>query len=161
MFSFFKKKNKNKSKNKVEMVQMIAIPDIRKHLVDSYLERDELKESIKEYEKNNEILIQEANDYKEKYEAALIVSDNLKKQCKDCESEIKQLKKDVSCKMNELREKDEKITKLEEEKILIKNKTQKEYEKAVKNFKEEIIKELKNTKGNLSKDYVLKIIRSY
>lgn len=95
MFRFFKKKNKNKSKNKVEMVQMIAIPDIRKHLVDSYLEGDELKESIKEYEKNNEILTQESKDYKEKYEAALMVSDNLKKQCKNYESEIKQLKKNI------------------------------------------------------------------
>ena len=147
---------------KTQSMQEIKVPDLKQYLVNGYNEIREVKKEKAELE----IQIEELNKNKQLYEGALVTLDEFRKRDEENQKEISRLKEKLENKENE-------IYSLNSEINTYKIK-QKDYEAKERNFDEHIeiaknssvsvyvkilSQNIKNTKGNLSKEKVLEIIR--
>lgn len=144
-------------------VKEIKVPDLKQYLVNGYNEIRKVKQEKIELE--NELEKEKKN--KQLYEGALVTLDEFRKRDEENNKEISRLREKIRYKQNEIdsinselntykirqHEYDEKEKKYSAN---IKN----EIEIAMKDLKNEIISNIKNTKGNLSKDTIISIINN-
>lgn len=129
-------------------IRTIQVPDLKQYIVNGYEEIREVKAANIELQKQ----IDEEKKYKMLYENALVTVDEFNKIKEDDKKEIERLK-------IILNKNDKKIYELNSElnnyKIAEREFTKKARKEAVKTIEDKIIE----TKGNLSKEKVLRIIR--
>ena len=169
MLNLFKKKEKQVD-TELENIQMIPVPDIRAYMLKGY-------EEIKGVKEQNEKLLEEkinfeneANKNKQLYEAQLIVSQEFENRCRKLDKDLdweKSKRKDE----NEKRQADidlnlQRIDKLKEEKYILEEKLknikkyqEEEYKSRLKEYKNKLIVEIANTKGRISKDIIINLIK--
>lgn len=146
---------------KTESVKEIKVPDLKQYLVNGYEEIRQVKKENIELENQ----LEEEKKNKQLYEGALVTLSEFKQRDKDNKNEIDRLK-------NKIKEKEQEINNINSQLNTYKIR-QIEYDKREKNLKNEInenvkakidilkdniCNEIKNTKGNLSKDRIIDII---
>lgn len=139
----------------------IAVPDLKQYLINGYKEIREVKAKKEELKED----LENARKYKDLYDAALVTLEEFRKR----DEENKEIQTRLENKINK---KETEITKLNEQvntyKILgveinkkieniVKNE---ERNNAIKGYKEKLINEINNTKGNISKSKLFYIINS-
>ena len=132
----------------------IAVPDLKQYLINGYKEIREVKAEKEELKEN----LENARKYKDLYDAALVTLEEFRKRDEE--------NKEIQTKLeNKINKKETEITKLSEQvntyKILEVETNQKieniekvkneERNNAIKGYKEKLINEINNTKGNISK----------
>lgn len=147
---------------KTQSMQEIKVPDLKQYLINGYNEIREIKKEKAELE----IQLEEMSKNKQLYEGTLVTLDEFRKRDEENQKEIGRLKE-------KLKNKEDEIYSLNSEVNTYKIK-QKDYEAKEKKFDEHIeiaknssilvyvkilSQNIKNTKGNLSKEKVLEIIR--
>lgn len=143
-------------------VQQIKVPDLKQYLLDGY-------EEIREIKKINEQLqleLEEKTKYKILYDGALVTLEEFKTREKEDKDKIDNLQTKLNENQEEIYKLNDllntyKIKQLEADKQLknIDKLIQDNIKSAIINFKETIINLIKNTKGNISKDKVCKLIQ--
>lgn len=164
LINLFNKKEKAEMivEEKLPDVQQIKVPDLKKYLLDGY-------EEIREIKKINEQLqleLEEKTKYKILYDGTLVTLEEFKTREKEDKDKIDNLQTKLNEKQEEIYKLNDllntyKIKQLEVDKQL-KNTDkliQDNINSAIINFKETIINLIKNTKGNISKDKVCKLIQ--
>lgn len=166
MVSLFKNKKvkKQEADTQIENIKMIAIPDIREYMVQGYKEIEQVKKDKELTEKSRDSYKQDAEKFEKLYDATLIALNEFKQRDERNENKIAELKSKLETEM-ELRKQDnknnkEEINKLQEEIIILNNQIKKLKNTEKEVIKKELIKTTKETKGNLSKDKVIEIIKS-
>lgn len=165
MISLFKnKKVKKKEDTQIENIKMIAVPDIREYMIQGYKEIEQVKQDKEAMEKARDNYKQEAEEFEKLYEATLIALNEFKQRDGRNVSKITELENKLEAEM-EFRKRDNKtqkdeINKLQEEIIVLNNKSKKVENTTREKVKTELIKIIKNTKGNLSKDKAIQIIET-
>lgn len=146
---------------KQDNIQEIKVPDLKQYLVSGY-------EEIREVKKQNSILEKELEEQKKNellYKATLVTLNEFRKRDEENKSEIEGLKNKIIDKNEEINNINNELNtyKIREQEVEVKKiQIEKEIENAEYCAREELKKNLKNkvkeTKGNLSKDKVVKII---
>ena len=150
-------------KQEMQEVKEIKVTDLKQYIVNGYEEIRKVKQEKIELE--NEL--EEEKKNKQLYEGALVTLDEFRRRDEENNKEISRLRKKLRDKQNEVdsinselntykirqHEYDEKEKKYSTN---IKN----EIEIATKDLKQKIISNIKNTKGNLSKDTIISIINN-
>lgn len=146
---------------KQESVKEIKVPDLKQYLVNGYEEIRQVKKENIELENQ----LEEEKKNKQLYEGALVTLSEFQQRDKDNKNEINRLK-------NKIKEKEQEINNINSQLNTYKIR-QIEYDKREKNLKNEInenvkrkinilkdniCNNIKNTKGNLSKDKVIDIV---
>ena len=141
----------------------IAVPDLKQYLINGYKEIREVK---KEKEKL-ELDLDNAKKYKDLYDGTLITLDELRKRDNENKKYQIELKEKIGLKEKEISELKEqvntyKITEYEtNNKIDNIEKIKKEAKNTgIKEYKENLIQEISNTKGTISKSKLFDIINS-
>lgn len=141
----------------------ITVPDLKQYLVNGYKEIREVKQKNEELKEE----LENEKKYKDLYDSTLVALNEFK----DRDEENKEMQNKLETKINI---KEEEILRLKEQintyRILeietnkkiekIEQIKKEEQNKAIKEFKEELIKEINNTKGTISKSKLFSIINS-
>lgn len=142
-------------------VKEIKVPDLKQYLVNGYEEIRQVKQKNIELENK----LEEESKNKQLYEGTLVTLSEFKQRDDENKKEIERL-------INKIENKNKKISNLNSQLNTYKIR-QNEYDKKEKNlkteieeniksaifkFKEKLCDEIKNTKGNLSKDKFIEII---
>ncbi len=166
MVSLFKNKKakKQEADTQIENIKMIAVPDIREYIVQGYKEIEQVKKDKELTEKSRDNYKQDAEKFEKLYDATLIALNEFKQRDERNENKIAELKSKLETEM-EFRKQDnknnkEEINKLQEEIIILNNQIEKSKNTEKEVIKKELIKTTKETRGNLSKDKVIEIIKS-
>ena len=166
--------NKKEEQEKIEITviddnkelpdfRKIAIPDLKQYLINGYNEIREVKKEKEELEKE----LEDTKKYKDLYDSTLVVLNEFKD--RDEENKNIQIKTE-----NKIKEKEKEISDLKEQintyKILeietnkkienIEKIKQEEKNNGIKEYKEKLVEEINNTKGNISKSKLIGIISS-
>lgn len=143
-------------------VKQIKVPDLKQYLVNGYEEIRKVKQKNIELENR----LEEEKKNKQLYDGALVTLDEFRKRDDDNQKEILRLKQKIKDKQDEI---DNLNSELNTYKI-----KQNEYDKKEKNLKQEIEEEkrwalanykkrlcndIRNTKGVLSKDKIISLIK--
>lgn len=165
MISLFKtKKVKRQEENKqLENIKMIAVPDIREYMIQGYKEIEQVKQDKEAIEKSRDNYKQDAEKFEKLYEATLVTLNEFKQRDDSNIKEIADLKRKLEAE-KDFRKQDnkdnkEEINKLQEEIIMLNNKNREIENTTKEKIKNELIGQIKKTKGNLSKDKVIEIIK--
>lgn len=141
----------------------IAVPDLKQYLINGYKEIREVKAEKEKLELD----LDDAKKYKDLYNGSLITLDEFRKrddENKKCQIELKEKIKLKEREMSELKEQlnTYKITEYETNKKIenIEKVKNEERNNAIKGYKEKLINEINNTKGNISKSKLFYIINS-
>lgn len=166
--------NKKEEQEKIEITviddnkelpdfRKIAIPDLKQYLINGYNEIREVKKEKEELEEE----LEDTKKYKDLYDSTLVVLNEFKD--RDEENKNIQIKTE-----NKIKEKEKEISDLKEQintyKILeietnkkienIEKIKQEEKNNGIKEYKEKLVEEINNTKGNISKSKLIGIISS-
>ena len=158
LLDIFKKKEQKK-----ENVEMIAIPDIRDYVLKGYDEIREVKQEKERIEKARDNYKKEAEDNKKLYDTTLIALNEFKKRDEENQSKIDYLKNELEQEKIS-RESDNKtnkntINELKEQNLNLENKLKELSYTIEEDLTNQIIEDIKKTKGQLSKERVIKIIK--
>lgn len=141
----------------------IAVPDLKQYLINGYKEIREVKAEKEKLELD----LDDAKKYKDLYNGSLITLDEFRKrddENKKCQIELKEKIKLKEREISELKEQlnTYKITEYETNKKIenIEKVKNEERNNAIKGYKEKLINEINNTKGNISKSKLFYIINS-
>lgn len=141
----------------------IAVPDLKQYLINGYKEIREVKAEKEKLELD----LDDAKKYKDLYNGSLITLDEFRKrddENKKCQIELKEKIKLKEREISELKEQlnTYKITEYETNKKIenIEKVKNEEKNNAIKGYKEKLINEINNTKGNISKSKLFYIINS-
>lgn len=148
---------------KKQEVKEIKVPDLKQYLVNGYNEIRQVKQEKIKLE--NEL--EEEKKNKQLYEGTLVTLDEFRKRDEENNKEISRLREKIRDKQNEIDSINSKLNTYkirqheydEKEKKYSAN-IRNEIEIATKDLKQEIISNIKNTKGNLSKDTIINIINN-
>lgn len=171
MLKFLKKKEKESDKE-AENIEMIPVPDIRAYMIKGYEEIREVKRENEELKQKVKDLTAESIKNKQLYEAQLVVAQEFENRYNkldgDFKEENKKRQEDSAKFEKQINIKQELIDKLKEENYILEEKYKniKRYQKqkqeeAVKEYKDKLIFEIKDTKGRMSKDIVIDIIEHF
>lgn len=148
---------------KKEEVKEIKVPDLKQYLVNGYNEIRQVKKEKIELENK----LEEEKKNKQLYEGALVTLDEFRKRDEENNNEISRLREKIKDKQNEIDDINSKLNtyKIRQHEYDKKEKEyreniRKEIEIATIDLKQEIIRNIKNTKGNLSKDTIINIINN-
>ena len=165
MLSIFKKREIKKDEQKeeqLENIKMIAVPDIIEYMIQGYKEIEQIKTEKQSIEQSRDNYKADSKKFEKLYDATLVTLNEFKRRDIKNEEEIKRLKERYE---NEqiMRETDNKenkkeINKLQEDIIILNNKLTKAEKESIRLFKTTLIKKVKETKGNLSKEKIIEII---
>lgn len=149
--------------NELPDFRKIAIPDLKQYLVKGYEEIREVKKEKEELKEKLEI----AKKYKDLYDSSLVTLDEFKKRDEENKEMQTKLEKKINEKENEISNLKEqvntyKILEIEINKKIenIKRIKREEKSNGIKEYKEKLIQDINNTKGNISKSKLFSIINS-
>lgn len=169
IINLLKKKNENDTINitvvdnnkELPDFRKIAVPDLKQYLIKGYEEIRQVKKEKEELEEK----IEEAKKYEHLYKASLVTANEYEKRCEETNELLKKYKSKLAWKNKEYDELEEELNdyKIQENEL---KKKQEEIEKividrsvkAIDEYKEKLIKELNNYKGNISKSKLINII---
>ena len=166
---FFKKEEKTE---KIEITviddnkelpdfRKITVPDLKQYLINGY---DEIREVKKEKEelKND---LEKAKTYEDLYNATLVTLEEFRKRDEENKTNLRKLEYKINEKENEISNLKEqvntyRILEIETNKKIENIEKIKKEEKSngIKEYKEKLIQEITNTKGNISKSKLFSII---
>ena len=166
------RKKENPEKIKITVVddnkelpdfRKIAVPDLKQYLINGYKEIREVKAEKEKLELD----LDDAKKYKDLYNGSLITLDEFRKRDNENKKYQIELKEKMKLKEREISELKEqlntyKITEYETNKKIenIEKVKNEERNNAIKEYKEKLINEINNTKGNISKSKLFYIINS-
>lgn len=166
---FFKKEEKTE---KIEITviddnkelpdfRKITVPDLKQYLINGY---DEIREVKKEKEKLKNDL-EKAKTYEDLYNATLVTLEEFRKRDEENKTNLRKLEYKINEKENEISNLKEqvntyRILEIETNKKIENIEKIKKEEKSngIKEYKEKLIQEITNTKGNISKSKLFSII---
>lgn len=150
----FKRKDETALAVKEPEVVSVAVPDIKKYLVDEYERVAALKEKLEECEAK----LEESVELKFKYDATLVTLDEYSKRLEQAEWRIKSERDKVTVARSETaRAKDELNTyKIKLHDAALTKEAIKD--EIIEEFKAELVGKINEIKGNLSKKCVLEVI---
>lgn len=169
MFNLFKKKENVEitvidDNEQLPDIRKIAIPDLKQYLLKGYEEIREVKQEKEELKEKLENALQ----YKELYEASLVINFEFETRDKENKEKIEKLESKLNSALNdnynlkeqlneykirenELQEKEDNINTL---KLLA-------IENAIKEYNNRLIDEIEKLKGNISKSKLVNLIRDF
>lgn len=148
---------------KKQELREIKVPDLKQYLVNGYNEIRQVKQEKIELENK----LEKEKKNKQLYEGALVTLDEFRRRDEENNKEISRLREKIRYKQNEIDSINSKLNTYkirqheydEKEKKYSAN-IKNEIEIATKDLKNEIISNIKNTKGNLSKNTIISIINN-
>lgn len=165
MFKFIEKIKNKSTKNKYKNnVEMIAVPELRSYIIKGYEEITQIK---KDHEKlENDYIFEKAEKerYKQLYEATLVTTKEFSDRYDADKLTIERLKKvNLSERQNyekQLSDANNSIDELKEKVFSYENNIKKIKTEIKEEIKEDLTSKIKQTKGHLTKDIILSIIKS-
>lgn len=166
--------NKKEEQEKIEITvvddnkelpdfRKIAIPDLKQYLINGYEEIREVKKQKEDLKKE----LENAKKYKDLYDATLVTLNEFKRRDEENKKAQIKMEKDINEKeirMSALKEQVNtyKILEIETNKKIenIEKIKQEEKNNGIKEYKEKLVEEINNTKGNISKSKLIGIISS-
>ena len=166
MITLFKnrKVKKQEEDTQIENIKMIAVPDIREYMIQGYKEIEQVKQDKETMKKSRDNYKQDAEKFEKLYDATLIALNEFKQRDERNINKIAGLENKLN-EEREFRKQDnkknkEEINKLQEEIIILKNKKGKIENTEREKTKTKLTEQIKKTKGNLSKDKVIELIKA-
>jgi hypothetical protein len=162
LIKLFDKKKEMIIEETLPDVQHIKVPDLKQYLLNGYKEIREIKQENEQLQ----LKLEEEHKYKILYDGALVTLDEFKTREDENKNKINKLQTKLNEKQEELFKLNDllntyKIKQLEVDKQLknMDKLIQDNINFSIINFKEVIIHQIKNTKGNISKDKVCNLIQ--
>lgn len=149
-------------KQEVE-VQEIKVPDLKQYLVNGYKEIREVKQKNIELQDK----LEEESKNKQLYEGALVTLNEFQKRDEENKKEIARLESKLENKQKEIENLSSTINtykineyEFNKRKSELENEIEETKKEELISYKEKLIREIENTKGNLSKSKIISIINS-
>lgn len=164
IINFLNKKKISESivEEQLPTIQEVKIPDLKEYLVNGFREIREEKAKNEELE----LKLEEESKYRMLYKGALVTLDEFNRREKENQNKITELKGKLEQKRQEIERLNSSINtykiksyELDKQKQEIDKMIQERTNSAIINSKETIIDLIKNTKGNISKNKICKLIQ--
>lgn len=163
LLNIFKKNRNNKVVDEnLENIKMIPVPDIRAYMIKGYEEINEVKNKNVDLESSLKEFKEKAEKFEKLYDAALVTSREFENRYNNSQKESEHYK-NLFYKEQEFRNIDNKASKQEYDKLkertyILEERLKNKNSEMQEEIKSEIITLIKNTKGTLSKDKIVKLI---
>lgn len=139
----------------------ISVPDLKQYLLDGYKEIRQVKQEREELKQK----LEDAQKYKQLYEATLITLEEFKLRDAENQENIKQLEEKLNVKNNIISDLNETIAdyaakehKIENILENIEDIKKQERKNSIKFYKEKLVIEIENYRGNISKSKLINLI---
>ena len=148
---------------KTQELQEIKVPDLKQYLVNGYNEIRQVKKEKLELETQ----LEKEKKNKQLYEGALVTLNEFRQRDEDNNEEIQRLKEKIKDKQNEIDALNSQLNtykikqyKLEKDREDLEDRIKEKVREAEKKLKTLLCDKIRKTKGNLSKDKVIEIIKN-
>ena len=143
-------------------VKQIKVPDLKQYLVNGYEEIRKVKQENIELENR----LEEAKKNKQLYDGALVTLDEFRRRDDDNKKEIERLKQKLEDKQDEIDNLNSELNtykikqhEYDKKEKNLKQEIQEEKRWALANYKKRLCNDIRNTKGVLSKDKIISLIK--